>query len=130
MGELIQATFGLREILEDMHLKRDSNTCGQCGQGVIWAENQFKKHCSKCGSVIIRSSAIPKQATKCWICMDGGLVEYEAYIDGMKYFFGAACTCEKGQNFLCESVPRIDQVLMGPPIPAIIQRNKDICKAE
>lgn len=130
MGDLIQVDFGfsLKKFLDDAHLSRNSERCGQCNNTISWSENQFKKHCSKCGAVVIRSSEIPKQTTKCWICFDSGLVEYDSYMDGLVYHFGAACVCEKGQNYLCESVPRIDQVLMAPPVSAILQRNKEICK--
>jgi predicted RNA-binding Zn-ribbon protein involved in translation (DUF1610 family) len=100
----------------------NKSTCQRCKTAIVWAENQWKRNCPKCGIVLIRSSCLPQDQIKCFACMDTGVINYYVQEDDVTGLYGAACDfCTKGQDY---DIIRFKECLKAPPITAIIADNK------
>ena len=118
----------LKKQLENLRNSFTDDKCNNCGQIVNWSEKQFKKNCSKCGQVMIRSTKIPQQPTKCYLCFDTGYVSYKCQIDGFPYTYGGACPeCEAGQNIKNDHIPWVQDTVYAPPIASIRRYNQKLC---
>ena len=126
------------DVIAELHKRHKTNNCNKCGQNINWGEGQYKRNCPKCGSILLRSSAFPQKQIKCWICMDTGIATYTAQVDEFISYFGAMCVCpagteagtyqKNGQNLVSNYIPSVDKCLFAPPIDAIAQINRDLCK--
>jgi predicted RNA-binding Zn-ribbon protein involved in translation (DUF1610 family) len=117
----------IQEYIEKLRTSHEEGKCNQCGAEIKWAEKQFKRNCPRCGLVLIRSAAMPKQVTKCYLCFDTGFVTYPLQIDGLPYTEGGACPeCEAGQKVKNDRIPWVNESLLAPPIEAIRRYNKKL----
>lgn len=127
-----------KDIVDELHKRYNSNKCNKCNQEINWGEGQYKRNCPKCGSILIRSSALPKSQIKCWICMDTGIATYTAQVDENICYFGAVCVCKAGEEYrvyykdgqkmISDYIPSVDKGLFTPPVDAIARRNRELCK--
>jgi hypothetical protein len=118
----------LKDVIKELSEKYKINRCANCGNQFEWSERQFKRIC-QCGSILIRTSAIPREAVKCWICCDTGIATYWAQLDGFNYENGATCICQAGEPYrLNKNITVITDSLFAPPLQTIIRRNQEMCK--
>lgn len=116
--------------LENRAEKQLSNhgKCLSCGTEFTWNDNQWHINCPGCGNVILRKikAMMAKKPTKCWLCMDTGIVTYEAQQDGIVSEYGAACSCDAGKQF--PGLIKVGEGLLCPFPWRIVENNKKLSK--
>lgn len=103
--------------------------CISCGKEFEWNPEQWRTNCPECGNVILRrvKKMMTKQSVKCWLCMDTGIVTYQAQMDGIVGIYGAACPeCDMGKKF--PHILKAGEGLLCPSLWLIKLNNKKISK--
>lgn len=107
IGEIIPGAIDYPSYEQD----KGSETCLVCGTKIEFAENQVRKRCPKCGT-IVQAREDPNRAEmrpKCRACKDTGWVNYKVQYDGRLYDYVARCDCRAGAKHN-ENIPMISQV--------------------
>lgn len=91
-------------------------TCNTCGSKIEFAENQWRRPCGKCGTIITQPrirlilAEKEKPVPRCFICYDHGVVYYKEQIGGISYDYAARCYCRAGETSEKTAFPRVDEV--------------------
>lgn len=112
LGDVITS---LPRIKDAQKHREGKQKCMKCGAEVEFAEDQWRKPCQFCGTVItISQTSVKKSDEKkeiqCFICMDTGLINYEAQNGGMLDEYVARCYCSKGELRKEVGIPAVSEV--------------------
>lgn len=108
----------------------DEEKCIVCGHTVRFYEDEYKKPCDYCGTWVFEKRKQVQQQeqnkeSKCWICMDKGIVEYPVQRDMGVYTYVARCTCPEGLK-LPSTIPLLSECQLAPKPEFIELRNREL----
>lgn len=97
-------------------VKVDSLECNACGNLVEFKEKQWRRPCSRCGTIItlpqlhMKVREESKRAPACFLCNDQGMVYYKEQVGKFTYEFAARCVCRAGEGRHEQGLPRVNEV--------------------
>lgn len=101
--------------------------CANCKSEVEFAPGQWRRRCPRCGLFISLGMPVPakkKELPKCFVCLDRGIIIYDAQVDNVLYTYAARCNCSAGMTRPEKKFPTIDQISNGPDMKYLAYKNK------
>ena len=110
---------------EQTQQDRSFEVCMVCGYRVEFVNEQYKKRCHGCGTMIqvkYRANKLNK-VPKCLVCMDKGWAQYPVQLDGKVYNYAARCDCPVGMK-LPSNILSLSQCKEAPGGEYLENRNR------
>ncbi|MBM7582978.1 putative nucleic acid-binding Zn-ribbon protein [Caldicoprobacter guelmensis] len=106
----------------------DERKCIICGSIVKFYDDEYKKPCKRCGTMVFLKIEKPKikRQIKCWVCMDKGIVQFPIQADNKIYYYVARCNCPAGMKYP-STIPLLAQCEMAPREEFIELENRKTC---
>lgn len=125
------ATIGeCMPVLEALKPKNyDEQKCLCCGAIVRFYNDEYRKPCNRCGTMVIsklEKARSVKKTINCWVCMDKGLVQYPVQTEGKIYYYLARCNCPKGMKYP-GTIPLLAQCELAPREEFFELENRKTC---
>lgn len=127
IGEAMPDFEGLKPV-PVAQMDYSEEKCLVCGSNVRFIDNQHKKACRKCGTVVFEKNyqhQRRKREISCWCCCDTGIVRYPVQQDGRLYDYYARCSCPNGMNWP-STIPLLEKCENAPKSEYIELRNRKI----
>lgn len=107
----------------------DEQKCLCCGAVVKFYNDEYRKPCSRCGTMVflkIEKTRIVNKVINCWVCMDKGILQYPVQDENKIYYYVARCNCPAGMKYP-STIPLLAQCEMAPKEEFFELENRKMC---